>query len=323
MRVTRRLSIVTALVLGTSALQAQTVAYPEKPVRIIVPFAPGGPADVLARVAGEALSKNLKQPVVIENKAGAAGNLGVAQIAKANPDGYTLGVVPNGNLVVNPSLYPALPYKAADLQPLAMLGEVENILVVNTGVPANSLKELLALARRQPNTVSFATPGAGSQAHLAAELLAQQGNVQLTHVAYKGMGPAMSDVLSGHVTMLFGSASSVLPFIQNGKLRAIGIASQKRSPALPDLPTIAEQGLPGFEAVSWYALIGPAGMPRSITDQLAKESSAVMKRPDILQKISAQGINVTTYTPEQLSTRMKGETARWADVIKSRNLTMD
>lgn len=323
MRVNRRLAIALAFVSGAPVLHAQPSTYPDKAVRMVVPFAPGGPADVLARVLAEELAKELKQPVIVENKAGAAGNIGVAQIAKASPDGYTLGVVPNGNLVVNPSLYPALPYKASELQPLAMLGEVENILVVNNNVSAQTLKELLALAKSKPNALSFATPGAGSQAHMAAELLAQQAGVQMTHVAYKGMGPAMSDVLSGHVTMLFGSASTVLPFIQSGKLRAIGVASPKRSPALPDLPTIAEQGLPGFEAISWYALVAQAGMPKAIVDKLARDVSVVMKRPEIQKKIAAQGISVASYTPEQLSARMKSETTRWADVIKSRNLSLD
>ena len=323
MRTHRRLLIAMALACGIPALHAQTTNYPEKAVRVIVPFAPGGPADVLARLVGEALGKDLKQAFVIDNKAGAAGNIGVGQIAKANPDGYTLGVVPNGNLVVNPSLYPSLPYKVNELQPVAMLGEVENILVVGSGVSANSLQELLALARSKPNSLSFATPGAGSQAHMAAELMAQQAGIQISHVPYKGMGPAMSDVLSGHVSMLFGSASSVLPFIQNGKLRAIGVASPKRSATLPNVPTIAEQGLPGFEAISWYALLAPAGTPKAVVDKLSNEVNAVMKRPETQQKVSAQGISVATYTPEQLSARMKAETTRWASVIKSRNLTMD
>lgn len=323
MRMDRRMAIGMALVCGAPALYAQTPSYPDKAIRMVVPFAPGGPADALARLVGEALGKDLKQPVVVENKAGAAGNIGVSHLSKAAADGYTLGVVPNGNLVVNPSLYPSLSYKVSELQPIAMLGEVENILVVSPSVPANSLKELLALARSKPNSLSFATPGAGSQAHLAAELMAQQAGVQISHVPYKGMGPAMSDVLSGHVTMLFGSASSVLPLVQSGKLRAIGVASPKRSPALPELPTIAEQGLPGFEAISWYALLAPAGIPTAITDKLSREVNAVMKRPDIQQKAAGQGITVASYTPEQLSARMKAETVRWASVVKSRNLTMD
>lgn len=323
MRMDRRMAIAMALVCGAPALYAQTSSYPDKPIRMVVPFAPGGPADVLARLVGEALGKDLKQPMVVENKAGAAGNIGVSHLAKAAADGYTLGVVPNGNLVVNPSLYPSLPYKVSELQPIAMLGEVENILVVSPSVPANSLRELLALARSKPNSLSFATPGAGSQAHLAAELMAQQAGVQISHVPYKGMGPAMSDVLSGHVSMLFGSASSVLPFVQSGKLRAIGVASLKRSPALPELPTIAEQGLPGFEAISWYALLAPAGIPAAITDKLSREVDAVMKRPEIRQKAAGQGITVASYTPEQLSARMKAETVRWASVVKNRNLTMD
>ena len=323
MVIDRRRAVLLSLVCATTALHAQPSGFPDKPIRVIVPFAPGGPADVLARLVGEAMGKDLKQPVIVENKAGAAGNIGVAQIAKASHDGYTLGVIPNGNLVVNPSLYPSLPYKVSDLQPVAMLGEVENVLVVGASVPANSLKELLDLARNKPNALSFATSGAGSQAHLAAEMLAQQVNIQLSHVPYKGTAPAISDVLSGHVTMMFASSSSVIPFIQSGKLRAIGVASPKRSAALPDVPTIAEQGLPGFESISWYALFAPAGTPGAVVDLLSKEVNGIMKRPEVQQKASGQGITVAIHTPEQLLTRMKAEASRWASVIKSRNLTMD
>jgi len=242
--------------LGGSVALAQ--AWPAKPVKVIVPFAPGGPADQLGRMAAQAVTDALGQPGVVENKVGAAGNIGVDQIAKAAPDGYTVGVVPVGNIAVNPSLFPNLPYAARELTPVAMLAVVDNVLVVPASVPANNLRELLALARQKPEGLSFSSPGAGSQAHLAGELLALESGAKLVHVPYKGMAPALNDLLAGQVNLMFAATSTAIPHIQSGKLRAIGVASLRRLAALPQVPTIAEQGFAGFEAVSWYALMAPA-----------------------------------------------------------------
>ncbi|MDR6534366.1 tripartite tricarboxylate transporter substrate binding protein [Variovorax soli] len=316
----RRLALLLPLVFA-SVVHAQP--WPAKPVRIIVPFAPGGPADVLARVVGQDLSDALGQPFVVDNKAGAAGNIGVEQIAKAAPDGYTLGIVPVGNVAVNPSLFPTLPYKASDLAPVAMLATVENVLVVNASVPAQSLKELLALAKQKPGTVSFASPGAGSQAHLAGELMALDADVKLIHVPYKGIGPAINDLVGGQVTMMFGSMSAVLPHIKSGKLRALGVASLKRSAAMPELPTIAEQGLPKFEAVSWYALMAPAGTPAAIVDRLNAESVRALAKPAIKEKFAAQGLEPGSGKPQELAATIRTETARWAEVIRKQNIKPD
>jgi len=316
----RRLALLLPLVFA-SVVHAQP--WPAKPVRIIVPFAPGGPADVLARVVGQDLSDALGQPFVVDNKAGAAGNIGVEQIAKAAPDGYTLGIVPVGNVAVNPTLFPTLPYKASDLAPIAMLATVENVLVVNASVPAQSLKELLALAKQKPGTVSFASPGAGSQAHLAGELMALDADVKLIHVPYKGIGPAINDLVGGQVTMMFGSMSAVLPHIKSGKLRALGVASLKRSAAMPELPTIAEQGLPKFEAVSWYALMAPAGTPAAIVDRLNAESVRALAKPAIKEKFAAQGLEPGSGKPQELAATIRTETARWAEVIRKQNIKPD
>ena len=316
----RRLALLLPL-LFASALHAQT--WPAKPVRIIVPFAPGGPADVLARVIGQELSDTLGQPFVVENKVGAAGNIGVEQIAKAAPDGYTLGIVPVGNIAVNPSLFPALPYKASELAPVAMLATVENVLAVNAEVPAHSLKELLALAKQKPGTLSFASPGAGSQAHLAGELMALEADVKLIHVPYKGIGPAINDLVGGQVTMMFGAMSAVLPHIKSGKLRALGVASLKRSAAMPELPTIAEQGLPKFEAVSWYALMAPAGTPAAVVDRLNAESARSLAKPAIKEKFAAQGLEPGSGKPQDLAATIRTETARWSEVIKKQNIKPD
>lgn len=317
----RRLALLLPLVLPllfASVVHAQP--WPAKPVRIIVPFAPGGPADVLARVIGQELSDALGQPFVVENKVGAAGNIGVEQIAKAAPDGYTLGIVPVGNIAVNPSLFPTLPYKASELAPVVMLATVENVLVVNADVPAKSLKELLALAKHKPGTLSFASPGAGSQAHLAGELMGLSADVKLIHVPYKGIGPALNDVVGGQVTMMFGAMSAVLPHVRSGKLRALGVASIKRSATVPELPTIAEQGLPRFEAVSWYALMAPAGTPAPIIERLNAQSVRSLAKPAIQEKFAAQGLEPGGGKPQDLATEIQAETVRWADVIKKQNI---
>jgi tripartite-type tricarboxylate transporter receptor subunit TctC len=294
--------------------------YPSKPLHVIVPFPPGGPTDVLGRLLGQGLSDAMGQPSVVENKVGAAGNIGVDYAAKAAPDGYTMAIVPLGNIAVNPTLFPNLPYKAADLAPVTMLATVENVLVVNAAVPANSLKELLALAAQKPGTLSFASPGAGSQAHLAGELMGLNANVRLLHVPYKGVGPAINDLLGGQVTMMFAQASSVLPHIKGGKLRAIGVASLKRSALLPEVPTIAEQGLPRFEAVSWYALMVPAATPQAIVDRLNAETVKLLARPDLKEKLAAQGMDAGGGKPQDLASAIQAETQRWSEVIRQKNI---
>jgi tripartite-type tricarboxylate transporter receptor subunit TctC len=312
--------LLSALLFALVSCCALAQGYPSRPLHVMVPFPPGGPTDVLGRVLGQGLSDALGQPAVVENKAGAAGNIGVDQLAKAAPDGYTLGIVPVGNIAVNPTLFTNLPYKASDLAPVAMLATVENVLVVNPAVPAHNLKELLELAARKPDSLSFASPGAGSQAHLAGELLALSSNVRLLHVAYKGVGPAMNDLLGGQVTMMFAQVSSALPYVKSGKLRALGVASLKRSAVLPDVPTIAEQGVPEFEAVSWYALMVPAGTPREIVDKLNTETARLLAKPQLKERLAALGMDAGGGKPQELAAAIQRETARWSDVIRKRNI---
>jgi tripartite-type tricarboxylate transporter receptor subunit TctC len=308
------------LLLAAASFSATAQTYPTKPLHVIAPFPPGGPVDVLARVLAQGLSDAMGQPAIVENKVGAAGNIGIEQAAKAAPDGYTMAIVPLGNIAVNPALYPNLPYKAADLAPVTMLATVENVLVVNAAVPARSVKELLALATQKPGSLSFASPGAGSQAHLAGELMALNGNVQLLHVPYKGIGPALNDLLGGQVSMMFAQMSSVLPHIKSGKLRALGVASLKRSPVMPDTPTIAEQGLPRFEAVSWYALMVPAGTPRAVIDRLNIETGKLFARPEFKEKLAALGMDAATGKPADLAAAIQADTLRWSDVIRQKNI---
>ena len=317
----RLLSILLLAAAIPVAVTAQS--YPSKTVRVIVPYSAGGPTDVLGRIIAQDFSDKFGQPFVVDNKAGAAGNIGVDVVAKAEADGQTLGIVPAGNISVNPTLYTNLSYKAADLQPISMLATVENVLVVNASTPVKSLKELLALATEKNGALSFASPGAGSQAHLAGELMALTGNVSLLHVAYKGTAPAVNDLLGGQVTMMFGQMSSVLPHIKSGKLRAIGVASLQRSAVLPEVPTIAEQGMPGFEAVSWYALMGPAGTPAPVVALLNKEVAALLEKPEIKEKFAALGMEPGGGTAQQLAATIESETVRWADVIRKKNIKVE
>ena len=316
-------SVAASILLAAVPLSAQAQTYPVKPVHVVVPFAPGGPVDVLARVLSQDFGDAWGQAFVVENRAGAAGNIGVDFLAKSASDGYTVGIVPAGNIAVNPSLFANLPYKAADLQPVAMLATVENVLVVSADSPVKSLKDLLAMAAAKPDAVSFASPGAGSQAHLAGELMALNGNVRMIHVPYKGTGPALNDVIGGQVTMMFGQMSSVLPLIRGGKLRAIGVASLKRSATLPDVPTVSEQGMPQFEAVSWYALMVPAATPKPVVDRLNAQSLAMLAKPAIRERFAGLGLEPGSGTPQALAATIQSETARWADVIQKKNIKPD
>ena len=231
-----------------------------------------------------------------------------------------MAIVPVGNIAVNPTLFANLPYKASDLAPVTMLATVENVLVVNASVPARSLKELLALAAQKPGMLSFASPGAGSQAHLAGELMSLEANVQLLHVPYKGVGPAINDLLGGQVTMMFAQASSVIPHIKSGRLRALGLASLRRSPVLPDVPTIAEQGLPRFEAVSWYALMVPAGTPQPIIERLQSDTAKLLARPDVRARLAALCMYAVVVTPRELASAIASETQRLSAVIRQKNI---
>jgi tripartite-type tricarboxylate transporter receptor subunit TctC len=310
-----------ALVAALAPLVAAAQSYPAKPIHVIVPFPPGGPTDVLGRLLGQALGATFGQTVVVENKVGAAGNIGVDAVAKAPPDGLTVGIIPAGNIAVNPTLFASLPYRAADLAPVTMLATVDNVLVVNAeSVPANNVKELLDLAAKKPGTLSYASPGAGSQAHLAGALLELTTGVQLLHVPYRGIAPAVTDLVGGQVSMMFAPLQTALPFVRSGKLRALGVASRKRSPLLPELPTIAEQGVPKFEAVSWYALMVPAGTPAAVIDKLSAATVRFIALPDTRAKLAAQGMDPGGGSPEELAATVRAESARWSEVVRKQNI---
>jgi tripartite-type tricarboxylate transporter receptor subunit TctC len=310
-------------VVTASASRAADDAYPSRPIRIIVGFAAGGAPDALARIVGDRLTQSWNQGVIVENRAGAAGNIAMAAVAKAPPDGYTLALVPIGNAAINPSLFPDLPYDLKQFAPITQIANVENVLVVSAKSPVRSVAELIALGRSKDANLTYATPGAGSMAHLAAELFARTAGFRMAHVAYRGVSPALTDVLRGEVTLMFAQVSTAKPLIDSGELRALGVASAARSESLPGVPTIAEAGnMPGFEAVSWYALMAPAGTPDTIIAKLRDGVVQAINAPQAKAGLEAQGARPIGNTPAELSAVIAADTARWAKVIRDADIKL-
>jgi tripartite-type tricarboxylate transporter receptor subunit TctC len=315
--------VIAALILSlaTSAVVAQ--AWPTKPVRIINAFAPGGPSDLLSRAVGDKLQGSWGQPVIVEAKPGADGLIGMEYAAKSPADGYTIVTVPVGNAVLLPNLRSKLPYDMAkDFVPITLLATVQNVLVVGANVPANNLKELIAYAKANPGKLSFASPGAGSSPHIAGEMLKSVTGMDMIHVAYKGTGPALNDVMGGQVTMFFSQMSSALPLVKQGKLKGIGVASLRRHPAASEIPTIAEQDQPGFEAMAWYALFAPAGTPPDIVSKIAADATKALQLQDVKDKLSALGADPVGGTPEEFALRLKSENARWGAAIRKAGIKL-
>lgn len=299
--------------------------YPAKPVRIIVPFAPGGASDSLPRLLGARLVDMWGQSVIVDNRPGASGNIGMELGSKAAPDGYTLTSAPNGNLVVNPHLYSKLNYDVfRDFTPITLVGSVQNVLVVHPSIPARSVKELIALLKARPGELTFGSGGVGTQAHMAGELFKAMTRTDMTHIAYKGVGASVSDLLGGHVAMIFAQIPSVSGYIASGKLRALGVASVKRTPVLPDIPTIAEAGnLNGFEAVSWYALVGPAAVPHDVVAKIQSDVAKVLQMQDVREKLIGLGAEPVGGTPEALRAAMRAEYDRYGKLIRTLGIKAD
>jgi tripartite-type tricarboxylate transporter receptor subunit TctC len=316
-----RIFLVLFLFVGNAYAQA----WPQKPVRIIVPFAPGGASDLMPRLVGEKLAAMWGQPVVIENRPGAAGNIGMEAGARAAADGYTLLAAPNGNLVVNPHMYSKLAYDVfRDLAPVTRIAAVQNVLVVHPDVPANTMKELVALARAKPGALNFASPGNGSQAHVGVELLKQRLGLDLVHLPYQGVGPAMKDLLGGRIQLMLAQVPSALPQIKAGKLRALGVASPAPLATLPDVPTLAASAdLPGFEAVSWYALMAPAGTPRDVVGKIHSDVAKALQMADVRERLSGMGAEPSGESPGELAARIKAEYERWGEVVRKANIKAD
>ncbi len=318
----RLFAIAFSSVLGLSAALADET-WPSKPIRILVGFAAGGAPDALARVIGDRLAQTWNQSVIVENRVGAAGNIAMAAVAKSPPDGYTLALVPVGNAAVNPSLFPDLPYDMKQFAPVTQIANVENVLVVSAKSPVKSVAELIALGKAKDANITYATPGAGSIAHLAAELFARTAGFRVTHISYRGVAPALTDVLRGEVTMMFAQLSTAKPLIESGELRALGIASVTRSEALPNVPTIAEAGsMPGFEAVSWYALMAPAGTSDAIVAKLRDGVIRAVSAPEARAALEAQGARPVGNTPAELSALIAADTVRWGKVIRDADIKL-
>jgi tripartite-type tricarboxylate transporter receptor subunit TctC len=309
---------------GIAAANAQT-GFPAKAVRIIVPFGPGGASDSLPRLLGSKLVEIWGHPVIVDNRPGASGNIGMELGAKAAPDGYTLTSAPNGNLVVNPHMYSKLTYDVfRDFTPVTLIGSVQNVLVVHPSIPAQSVKELIALVKSRPGELTFGSGGVGTQAHMAGELFKAMTGTDMTHVAYKGVGASVSDLLGGHLALIFAQIPSVSAHIQTRKLRALGVASTKRTSALPNVPTIEEAGnLPGFEAVSWYALVGPAGMPPPVVTKIQTDAAKVLQMNDVREKLLSLGADPVGSTPEQLRATMRTEFDRYGKLIRKLGIKAD
>lgn len=299
-------------------------AWAEGPFTVISPFPAGGPTDTLARTLADGLSKRYGQTAVVENVAGAAGNIGMEKVKRAKGNGHTLLVIPAGNLTVNPTLMPNFPFDLAkDFVPITMLAKAPNVVVASPASGLKSVADLEAWTKAKPGTLSYASPGVGSQLHLAGELVKQKAGLDMLHVAYKGTTPALNDALAGVVPLVFSSLPTALPFIRSGKLVAIGITQTERSPVAPDIPTLAEQGIQGVNVTSWYGLLAPAGTPAGVVEQLARDAAQILAQSEVQQRLSAQGLMQATMSPAEFAAVIERETAMWAEIIKSRGIKME
>jgi len=312
-----------ALSLAPLAAHAQA-AYPSKPITIIVPFSAGGTTDILARVVGLYMGTDLGQPVVVDNRAGAGGNIGGQAAARATADGYTLFMGTVGTHAINQSLYKKMPFDPIkDFAPLSRVAMVPNLLVANPSQPYKNVKEMIAYAKANPGKINFGSSGNGSSIHLSGELFKQMAGVDMQHVPYRGSAPAVSDLLGGQISVMFDNMPSAIPHVKGGKLRALAVTTAKRSPALPDVPTIAEAGVPGYEATSWFGLLAPAGTPAPIVAKLNASILKALADPEVKKKLAEQGAEPFGEKPEQFAAFIQAETAKWGKVVKDSGASLD
>ena len=291
--------------------------FPTKPIRIIVAYTPAGATDILARAVGQKMSESFGQPVIVDNRPGANGNIGTDLAAKATPDGHTLLMVTAGSHGINPSLYRKLPWDAVkDFAPVSLVAMVPNIMVVNNSVPAKSVKEFIAYLKANPNKFNYGSPGNGSTAHLSQELFKTMTGTNMQHIPYKGSAGVMADVIAGQIIVTIDNMPPYISQVKAGKLRALAVSTAKRSPAMPDLPTIAEAGVPGYSASAWFGLVAPAGAPKPVIDKLAAETQRILKLPDVSERLSGLGAESVGDRPEQFAAHIKSEIAKWAKVIQ-------
>lgn len=292
--------------------------YPSKPVRIIVPFAPGGTTDILARLVGQRLTDSLRQPVVVDNRPGANGALGTELVAKAAPDGHTIIMGYLGSLAINPNLYSKLPYDPLrDFAPITLVASTTQALVLHPSVPVRTTRELIALAKREPAQISYASAGIGAPSHLAGELLKMMAGIDLVHIPYKGSGAATNDLLGGHVAMSFGGLAAAMPHVKAQRLRLLAITTAARSPAVPQVPTIAESGLPGYDVSSWFGLLAPAATPREVVGRLHGEVVKILKTGDVRERLAGDGAEIVANRPDEFAAFIKSELSKWGKVIRT------
>lgn len=319
----KKLMIACAVALGAMAT-AVAQDYPSRPIRLVVPFAAGGPTDILSRAYAKALSDVIKQTVVVDNRPGAGGNIGIDIVAKSNPDGYTIGFGTNGPLAVNVSLFNKMPYDPTkDLAPITFFAFVPNVIAVHPNLGVKDLKDLIRVAKANPDKYSFASGGNGTTQHLGGELLKAMADIKLVHIPYKGEGPAMTDALGGQVPIIFSSLAAGLPYVKSGKLVPLAVTSAKRNPVLPDVPTVAEAGLPGYEATAWYGVVAPAGTPKEIIQKLNAASIKAINSPEVSERLVASGGAAAPNSPEEFAAFIRSEVPRWAKVVKAAGAKVD
>ena len=315
---------ISVLATAVAPASAEAQAYPSRPLRFIVPFPPGGSTDIYARIIGPRLADTLRQQVVIDNRPGAGGALGADLAAKAPPDGYTIWLGQTNNLAIGPAMRTKNSYDPVrDFSPITLLMQAPQVMVVNAGSPITSIKELIAAAKSKPGTLTFASAGIGSSGHVAGELLNQAAGVNITHVPYKGASPAMIDLRGGRVTFLATSLASAAQFVKDGKIKGIATTGLKRARLMPDVPTVAESGVPGFEVASWHGMLAPAKVPREIIARLNREIVAILDKPEVRDALLSEGGDITPGTPEEFAVFLKSEAQKWAKVIKQAGITAE
>jgi tripartite-type tricarboxylate transporter receptor subunit TctC len=303
--------------------QSSRVEYPVRPVRVVVGFPAGGPSDILARLVAQKLGEATGQQFIVDNRGGASGMIGAELVAKAPPDGYTLLVVPATH-AVNPSLYRKLPFDTTrDFAPVSLVAEGPFILVVHPSLPAKSVQELIALARRRPGELNYASAGVGGLPHLAGELFKSTAGIRMNHIPYKGAAPATIDLVAGHVTIMFNNMLSAVPHVKGGRLRALGVTTMKRSSAVPDVPTIAEAGVKGYEVSGWYGVLGPAGLSADVLDRLNGAVNRGMRQPEVVKRLAGEGVDAVGSTPEDFGARIRREMTKWSAVVKASGATAE
>ena len=312
-----------AAAITTSAGAFAQADWPTKPVRIVVPFAAGGTTDITARVIADELTRALKHSVIVDNKAGAGGNVGASEVARAAPDGYTFLMGTPGTQAINQFLYPKMPYDTAkDFTPVSFVVRVPNVLVVNPGVGAKSLKELIAIAKKKPGALSYGSPGNGTTGHLSTELFKNRAGIFVTHIPYRGSGPMLVDLMSGQIQMAIDNLPSAMPFIKAGKLVALGVTGAQANSQLPDVPPVASV-LAGYSAESWFVLMAPAGTPPAIVNRVSAEVDKILKKSEVIERFKGLGAEPVGGTPEQLGQFITSETSKWSQVVKSSGAKID